>query len=165
MITNRLCVWPPPKHPNAVNGHEQGWVHKNGDGLNTWTREDWAAGGFNMRTDACWASGMFFYFYFYSTNDYLHIAHTEHHHHQPQGPSTTTLQWQPLSHPSHPLLRAQGLKCFLGPAFLFFHHHQSTTMSTGPETCLGPLFFLFYHHHNREYRPEMCLGFLFSFLN
>ena len=27
MITNRLHVQLPPKHPTAANGHEQGWVH------------------------------------------------------------------------------------------------------------------------------------------
>ena len=106
MITNGLRVRLPSKHPTAVNGHEQGWVHEDRDGtwMNTQMRE------FDTCTDACRALSIFFNFNFYSTNDYLHIAHTER---APsplatsvahQDLSTTTLQqWRPLGHPSHPL--------------------------------------------------------------
>ena len=186
MITNRLHVQPPPKHPTAANGHEQGWVHKNGDGtrMNTRTREDWAVGGL-IRIQMCVELQVcFLNFNFYSTNNYLHIAHTE----RAPSPLATSAAPPAASGPEHhhiatmtatgpPLtstVMSTGPETFLGPCFsvflFLFFYHQSTTgplQAQGPRHVSGPFFFLFLPppvvHHNCEYRPKTCLRFSFLF--
>ena len=169
MITNRLRVRLPPKHPTAANGHEQGWVHENGDGtwMNTQMREDWAAGG-SIRVQTCVELQVcFFNFNFYSTNDYLHIAHTERAQWAPSPLATSAAPPPAASGPKHhhivtmtatgpPLtstVTSTGPEMFLRPCFsvflFFFFYHQSTTgplQAQGPRHVLGPFFFLFYHH-------------------
>ena len=136
MITDRLHVRLPPKHPTAANSHEQGWVHENGDGtwINTQMREDWAAGGSIHVQTRVELQVCFFIFYFYSTNDYLHIAHTE------------RARWAPS-----PLATSAAPPAASGPE----HYHivtmtatgpplTSTVTSTGPETFLRPCFSVFF---------------------
>ena len=126
----------------------------------------------------------FFNFNFYSTNNYLHIAHTE----RAPSPLATSAPPPAASGPEHhhiatmtatgpPLtstVMSKGPEMFLGPCFsvflFLFFYHQSTTgplQAQSPRHVSGPFFFLFYHHQwsttTVSTGPRRISGFSFLF--
>ena len=125
------------------------------------------SGGFDMRTDVCQAPGMFFLFFFFTLLTIIYILqyresthHQQHQHHHHI--MTMTATGPPLTS----TITSTGPETFLRPCFsvFFFFFFTATNLplqAQDPRHVSGPFFFFF--TTTGEYRPEMRLGFFFSF--